>query len=364
MISEKLILTPYLFKKKINDKEYIGNLLNNKCFIENTEKVEKIIDYFTELKDVPQRLNEDIKLIENLIETRVLAGEKNLILPLPNVELEITNHCNSSCVICPRSKLSRKKGFISEDTFNILINELKELPVNEVEICGVGEPLLHKNVAEYIKRLKSIGIKRVKMTTNASLLTNDKAKELVEGGLDSITISFHTIYPLKYSRMMKGLNYNDVLENIKNFINRYKKNVEILITCVVSKDNFKEMEEFKSFWKELSVDNIYFQNIQSRAGNLYAIENPIKKHKCLVLEQGLFISFEGKYLSCSNDFSGESSWASISEMGIEKCLNYKLNIIKNQNLFEICKYCDYDFHKQQYLKTDFYKYVTYQGVKK
>jgi|SRR5690554_5439312 len=362
MISEKLILTPYLFKKKINDKEYIGNLLNNKCFIENTEKIEVIMDYFTELKNVSQKLNKDIKLIKGLIETRILASEKNLILPLPNVELEITNHCNSSCVICPRSKLSRKKGFISEYTFNILINELKELPVNEVEICGVGEPLLHKNVAEYIKRLKSIGIKRVKMTTNASLLTKDKAKELVESGLDSIAISFHTIDPLKYSRMMKGLSYHDVLKNIKNFINRYKNDVEVLITCVVSKDNFKEIEEFKGFWKELSVDNIYFQNIQSRAGNLCATENPTRKYKCPVLEQGLFISFEGKYLSCSNDFSGESSWASINEMNLKECLNYKLNIIRNQDLFEFCRYCDYDFHKRQYLKTDFYKYVTYQGV--
>lgn len=364
MTSEKLILTPYLFKKKIKDKEYIGNLLNSKCYTENTEIIENIINSFTELKNVADELNEHIKLIETLMERRILAKVENLILPLPNVELEITNHCNSTCTICPRSKLSRPKGFISEATFNILINELKTLPINEVEICGVGEPLLHKNVAEYIKRLKSIGIRKVKIVTNASLLTKDKARELVEAGLDSIMISFHTIDPLKYSNMMKGLNYNEVLQNIKDFVNTYKDKVEILITCVVSKDNFEEIEEFKSFWKAHSVDNLYFQNLQSRAGKLGTIENPREKHKCPVLEQGLFITFQGKYLSCSNDFSGESSWASINEMSLQECLNHKLNIIRNQKLFGFCKYCDYDFHKEQFLSTDFYKYVTYQGVKK
>ncbi|MEN2774635.1 radical SAM protein [Acetivibrio clariflavus] len=362
MISEKIILTPYLFKTRINGKEYIGNLLNNKYFIENSEKIEEIMNYFTELKNVPEKMNKDIKLIESLVKAKILASEKNLMLPLPNIELEITNYCNSSCVMCPRSKLSRKKGFMSEYIFGILTERLKELPVNEVEICGVGEPLLHKNVAEYVKKLKDIGINRVRINTNGSLLSDEKARALVESGLDSITISFHTIDPTKYFWMMKGLNYYNVLENIKNFIEKYKKNVEVTITCVVSKYNIDEIEGFKNFWKEISIDNIYFQNIQSRAGNLYSVENPAQKCKCPVFEQGLYISFEGKYLSCSNDFSGESSWGSIEESGLKECLNYKLNLIRKQELFEFCRYCDYDFQEQKYLKTNFHKHVTYPGV--
>lgn len=364
MIDKRVILTPYVFKKKMHDNEYIGNLLNNKCFIRNTESIEKIINYFTELKSIPQKLKENVKLIERLVEMKVLVNEESLMLPLPNVELEITNYCNSSCVICPREKLSRKKGFMSEDTFSMVISELKKLTVNEVEICGVGEPLLHKNVAKYIKKLKDIGIKRVKMVTNASLLSEDKGNELVDAGLDSIMISFHTIDPYKYSKMMRGLNYNNVLENIKKFINKYNMDIETIITCVICEDNFKEINEFKRFWNEFEVNDLYFQNLQSRAGKLCNVKNPVEKYKCPVLEQGLFISFEGEYLSCSNDFSGESSWGNISDIGFEKCLNHKLDIIRSQSLFEFCKYCDYDFHEQQYLNTDFYKYVTYEGVKK
>lgn len=364
MISEKLILTPYLFKKKINDEEFIGNLLNNKCFIKNTEKIESILNYFTELKFIPEQFNMHMELIERLIKARILVTEKNLILPFPNIELEITNHCNSSCTICPRSQLSRKKGFMSEETFNTIIDQLKEYTVSEVEICGVGEPLLHRNAAQYIKRLKDIGIKRVKMVTNASLLTVDKAKDLALSGLDTIMISFHTIYEDKYSRMMKGLDYNKVLENIKNFINTYSKNVEIIITAVVSNDNLDEIQEFKVFWKSLGADNIYFQNIQSRAGNLNEVKITIDKSKCPVMDQGLFITFDGNYLSCSNDFTGKSSWANVNEMSFSKCLDYKLNKMRNQTLFEFCKYCDYDFHKHRYLDTNFHKYVAYKEVEK
>lgn len=364
MISEKLILTPYLLKKKINNKEYIINLLNNKCLIENTEKIEKILNYFNKLKSVPLEMNDDIQLIGELIRNRVLVKEQYLMLPLPNIELEITNYCNSSCSICPRSKLSRKKGFISENIFKLVVDELKSTPVNEVEICGVGEPLLHPNVIEYIRTLKSIGIKKVKMVTNASLLNKEKAEGLVQAGLDCIMISFHTIDSLKYPKMMIGLEYDKVLQNIKNFINTYKEKVEILITCVVSKDNFKEIEEIKEFWKKLGVNKLYFQKLQSRAGNLFEIKSTKEKHKCLVFEQGLFITWEGAYLSCSNDFLGKSEWSNIEKMSFEQCLNHKLNMIRNGSLFEFCKHCDYDFHKEQYLSTDFYKYVTYQGVQR
>jgi MoaA/NifB/PqqE/SkfB family radical SAM enzyme len=364
MIDDKLILTPYLFRKKIREECFIGNLIYSKYLIKSTEEIERILSYFSDLRFIPQNSDINIELIGKLIKARILVSEKNLILPFPNIELEITNYCNSNCDICPRNKLTRKKGFMDLSIFKAILSEMKEYEINEVEICGIGEPLLHNKVCYFISELKSIGVKKVKMVTNASLLDEEKAKKLVESGIDTIMISFHTIYRDKYNEMMKGLDYDRVLSNIKSFINKYRDRVEIIITCVIGNTNYQQIDEFKLFWESVGIKNIYFQKMQSRAGNLCETKEVSTKNRCLVMDQGLFISFDGNYLSCSNDFAGKSHLGNITKTNFSKCLNNKLEMLKNQKLFEFCKYCDYDFHEHEYIKTNFYEYVKYKEDKK
>lgn len=362
-MNEKLITAPYLYEQKVGGKLYIMNLMNPKHMIKKTDKVDGILKYFSELNQIPKEYEEDYPLIQQLIEQRALIKKSNLIFPALNIELELTNYCNAHCKICPRIKLTRKKGFLSEENFNRFLQQLKQVHVQEVELCGVGEPLLHKNAANYVQRLKMAGIRNVRLVTNASLLTHDVAKKIVDAGIDQIMISFHSINKEKYEGIMGNLKYQEVLEHIKYLAENYKEQVNIIITCVVNEENKKEVEEFKKFWKEQGIENLFFQLMQSRAGILYKREKEGISERCLVYEQGLFISWDGKYLSCSNDFTGETSWAYMEHMTILKCLEYKQKQIKQNKLFPQCAYCDYSFRKEKYYDTNFYKYAKYQDVK-
>lgn len=53
-----------------------------------------------------------------------------------------------------------------------------------------GEPLLLQRLPELIRRYKKAGVSKIKITTNASLLTPDVARALVTAGLDDLFVSF------------------------------------------------------------------------------------------------------------------------------------------------------------------------------
>lgn len=361
-MQERLIVTPYIYRKQIDGKEYLGNHLSCGHYIESTMDVNGILGYFQELKYVPVMYSTRIGLIKELIRLRFLVEESKLYLPCPNVELEITNRCNAACVICPRDKITRNRGDMEGEVFRCILAELRKVKVNQVEICGVGEPLLHKDVVEYVKLLKESGVNHVKLITNASLLDDKMAGGLVEAGLDTIMISFHSIYTDKYMDIMKGLQYDLVLSNVKNFISKYSKRVHISITCVLTKGNIEEKEEFIDFWHSMGVEDIFFQKIQSRAGLLYDIDETNSQYRCPVREQGIFISKEGEYLSCSNDFSGITSMGTVTSLSLKKYLLEKQKYIRSKKDWKICRNCDYDFIKYKYLPTLFYSYVSYKGV--
>src|SRR5688572_20002432 len=79
----------------------------------------------------------------------------NPILPR-YLDLELTNACPADCPMCPREKLP-KIGLMNEETFSEVLNAIKAYgKITTIGLCGIGEPLLHPRVFEYIERLKKL----------------------------------------------------------------------------------------------------------------------------------------------------------------------------------------------------------------
>ena len=93
--------------------------------------------------------------------------------------------CNYKCKFCYAHFKEIKKNIDKEDGFK-MIKMLKDYGVYKLNFAG-GEPMLNKNLGDYIKFSKSIGLK-TSMITNATRLTK---KWLNEHGssIDQIGIS-------------------------------------------------------------------------------------------------------------------------------------------------------------------------------
>jgi MoaA/NifB/PqqE/SkfB family radical SAM enzyme len=75
---------------------------------------------------------------------------------------------------------------MTSGTFDRLVANLKELPFRpDVFFGGFGEPLLLPNIAEMVAQAKAVAGK-VELITNGILLTEQRSRELIEAGLDTL----------------------------------------------------------------------------------------------------------------------------------------------------------------------------------
>ena len=114
--------------------------------------------------------------------------------------ISLSELCNFSCNYCIHSVKSSKKylsnQLLSWDTFYKVLDQAEQLngQYNIINLMGVGEPLLHPNVADMVKCISERNLtKRIEITTNASLLSPDLSLKLVKSGLTRLIISIQGI---------------------------------------------------------------------------------------------------------------------------------------------------------------------------
>ncbi len=165
------------------------------------------------------------------------------------LRISVTDRCNFRCSYCMPSDIFNKDyRYISQDkilSYEEIIDTcavLKKIGLKKIRITG-GEPLLRKNIDKLIYKLKAeVMIENISITTNGSLLTEDKISLLKESGLDSITLSLDTLDENKISSIngtKKNISFIPILENIQKYFNKIKTN-----TVVIKGINDNEVIDF------------------------------------------------------------------------------------------------------------------------
>lgn len=99
----------------------------------------------------------------------------------PLVNLEFTKRCNAKCVFCQYWQLESPDEL---DDYGPIIKRFRPVVVS---ISG-GEPLMRKNYPELIRSIRPY-THYLSLVTNGSLLNKESAKNLVEAGVDHISVS-------------------------------------------------------------------------------------------------------------------------------------------------------------------------------
>lgn len=144
--------------------------------------------------------------------------------PMRDLRISVTDRCNFRCTYCmPKEVFNSKYQFLVRDDLLSfeeiarLVPFFVERGVHKLRLTG-GEPLLRKNLEVLIQELASIsGVDDIALTTNASILTLDKARELKKAGLQRITVSLDAINENTF-KQMNGMDVSvqKVLDGIDN----------------------------------------------------------------------------------------------------------------------------------------------------
>lgn len=190
------------------------------------------------------------------------------------VGIDLTHRCNAQCIYCDRWKDAKKPDEeVKTEKVLEIIREFGRLGVWTLSFGG-GEPLLREDLGTIIKE-----VKKNRMVCNVitnGLILKQKAKMLIDSGLDSISISVESHNAEKHDtiRRRKGL-FNALLEGIEEVKKLRTTDVNIKIRINVGRNNYKELEDYIDFWSP-KVDSIILQPIHETSANLFKIPEEMK----------------------------------------------------------------------------------------
>jgi radical SAM protein with 4Fe4S-binding SPASM domain len=149
--------------------------------------------------------------------------------------------CNFTCEYCFFAVPKSERGFVSDwpvmkyELYKKCIDELAlfDEQLKVLRFVGMGEPLLHRNIAEMVAYAVSRKVAlRVELLTNGSLLTNQMSDALIAAGLSRLVISLQGISKDKYRRISNvEIDIDDLVANIEYFYQR-KTNTHVYIKIV------------------------------------------------------------------------------------------------------------------------------------
>ncbi len=124
------------------------------------------------------------------------------------LRLSVTDRCNLRCAYClPEHPtwVPRKDILDIEELLVLARLFVTEMGVTHIRLTG-GEPTLRRGLDTLVKglqSLRSVGLQRVSMTTNATRL-RELAQPLREAGLDDLNISIDARDPALFEKLTRG----------------------------------------------------------------------------------------------------------------------------------------------------------------
>ena len=192
-------------------------------------------------------------------------------LPI-SISFEPTTSCNLRCPECPSGlrQFRRPTGMLTTHFFEKTIDEISKELIYLI-FYFQGETYLNPKFLQMVNYAHRKGIYTA-TSTNAHYLTNEKAKETVESGLDRLIISVDGTTQEVYEQYRVGGNLEKVLQGARNIV-YWKKKLNsktpfIFFQFLVVKPNEHQLTEIKKIGKEIGVDQVRFKTAQ-----VYDFEN-------------------------------------------------------------------------------------------
>ena len=241
------------------------------------------------------------------------------------IYLELTNHCNFQCIMCPNGKglMKREKGYMDYDLAKNIIDEMA--PRADTIVLHIwGESLYHPRIFDIIKYCQKYNV-RTELSTNTSLLNEKISRDIIDSGLSTIYLCIDGATKETYEKVRKNGDYESAIKNVEDFLrikneenkNKNKKRPLVNIQIIVMKETKDEIDIFRRKWSVEGVDKINVKTLDTWGGQVPEIsdlavsvnslavrekDNPINRFHCPNLWYHVHIYYDGSVVCCDRDF--------------------------------------------------------------
>lgn len=255
------------------------------------------------------------------------------------LNIELHQICNLKCPMCSIGNPAANEKYVSDkkmswDTYEKIILEAEKYGCPSVCPQGTNEPLLTPDLEKYIKFAANHGFIDIMMNSNATLLTEERARMLLKSGLTRIRFSLDAFTKETYQKIRIGADFDRTMTNIDRFLKIKKDEGYDLPVVGVNfckmKINEHEVNDFIDNWK----DRVDFVAIQSftppELQSDYNVFIPsdsefnqsmLNDFHCQQPWQRVYIKNNGEVCPCCTFFNEELTLGNISKNTIHELWN-------------------------------------------
>lgn len=268
------------------------------------------------------------------------------------VDLELASVCNLKCPMCytitDEFKKKVTKGFMDFYLFKKIIDEIAG-KVFAVRLSLRGEATLHKQFIECVRYAKAAGIRELSTLTNGSKLRGEYLKQIIDAGIDWITISVDGTGET-YENIRRPIKYLDIVHNISQ-----------IYTIKQREGRTKPVIKVQGIWPAVRNDPEVYYSTFAPITDLVAF-NPLidylrkdedifyeEQFSCPQLYQRVVVGSDGNVMMCSNDEDGQVIIGNAYEQSIHDIWHgNSLNKIRRVHntpdgfkSMDVCRHCYY-----------------------
>ena len=175
----------------------------------------------------------------------------------PVVVWNVTRACNLKCVHCYAKAIDRKsEGELSHEQGLSLIDDLAAFGAPVILFSG-GEPLMRPDLVTLASYAVSRGMRAV-ISTNGTLITKDKAKELKAVGLSYVGVSLDGMEEVNDRFRGKKGAYKDAMAGIRNC---QEVGLKVGLRFTINRMNMAEVPRIFDLLEEYKIPRVCFYHL-------------------------------------------------------------------------------------------------------
>ena len=288
------------------------------------------------------------------------------VLPLTtpfSLLIDPSNGCNFRCVFCPTGEpallkdVSRPRGSMKFDLFTKIADDLAafDAPVKSIHLYKDGEPLVNPRLDHMVHLLKARGLARhVEMTTNGSLLTQERADALLAAGLDAMRVSVYGASDAMYKRVTRKFDsFQTIVDNVA-YMHRRKTELgrafhlhcKIINVDLTAEERQCFIDTFTPIADSIFVHPLHGQELAEESA--FAAAPDTARKVCSEPFLKLVINFNGEVSVCCADWRMATIVGNVAEESLidiwngERLRDFRLKHLEGRrDEIEACRDCSY-----------------------
>jgi MoaA/NifB/PqqE/SkfB family radical SAM enzyme len=278
------------------------------------------------------------------------------------VDIEVTNRCNAKCSFCPRDRTPHQ-GLMQPDVFEQALHRAVELrarlePRPDLDVAmslsGLGEPLLNRHVVDFLREGHEAGFE-MHLSSNASLLDEERSRALLDAGLDQIWINvgeqgedYEEVYQLPFER---------TLDNVMQLKQLGEGRCLVNVVLVDHRRDPEHVTRVREFWARRGFERIATGQMINRGGSLFVdrmqydgrpeaarairiLRDEIGGGLCPAPFRALFVGYDGRYYLCHSDWEKQVALGSVFDRTFADLVEDKLRHLGSRE--PVCRSCNLD----------------------